>query len=142
MPRAICASAMACLVGPTSPAMSASGRLVDAAAKPHALERPLDLPAGAGQASQELGLLVNGVDQQRTGFGPNDLFDHRKSAIRAIRKQWADMPGCPPVADERHRVTVRQQPGTRTFAELGQQDVATKAQREAIPRGEFLKIAK
>src|SRR6266705_2593589 len=59
-------------------------------AKPHPLKRPLDAPAGVGQALQEFVLLADGIDQQWSGFGPNDLVDHRKRLIQTICKQRAD----------------------------------------------------
>ncbi len=53
------------------------------AAEPHALKRPLDRPARAGQACRNSALLVDGVDQQRSGFRLNDRIDHGEGIIRA-----------------------------------------------------------
>src|ERR1700694_4118937 len=78
------------------------------AAEPHALKRPLDGPASAGQAAEKIILRVDGVDQPGSGFGSNDLLDHAEGSIRTARKHGSDMPGLPAVADQRDRIAVRQ----------------------------------
>ena len=80
------------------------------AAEAHALERPLDGPAGAGQAVEEFRLANDGIDQQRSALGSRRWLDQRQRLIRVVGKQRADMPRRAAVADQRHRAC-RSTPG-------------------------------
>ena len=117
---------------PYSGPATANGRFVSCArcaAKAHALKRPLDGPARAGQAVEKFGLGVDGIDQQRPGFGPGDLADHGQGWLGSSGKQRADMPRLAAIADERHRIAMRPGAGRRASAEFRQQRAAVEAHR-------------
>ena len=68
------------------------------------MKRPLDHPAGTGQALEKVFFLADGIDQQGSIFGADDLIDQGKRLIRTIRKQGTDMPRFPAIADECRRI--------------------------------------
>ena len=53
----------------------------DGAAEAHALERPFDVPAGAGEAIEKLAVAMDGVEQQRPLLGPDDGVDQRQRPL-------------------------------------------------------------
>src|SRR5258708_5182988 len=134
MPRAILASTMAWLVGPTSPATIASGCFVqDAAvsaassstdryiptsriancggwtptASPPALERPFDGPAGVGEVFEKFAMFVHDIDQDRARCGLRDRFNQRGGRADIIGEQWPELPRGATAADQAPCVAMR-----------------------------------
>src|SRR5947209_4018281 len=111
------------------------------AAEAHALERPLDVPAGVDETVEKFIPAVHGVDQPGTRLGPNDGIHQRQRLIGATGEDWTDVPGRASVTDESHRVAIGYDARTRTRAEFGQKYAAVEADGSAVAGDKFVEAA-